>query len=238
MANSVFSSMVEKFKSAFIPEVDDKLAYTFNGELAVYHKKSDSYTAYVNGELVEIPSNMVIKMPVFTINKPIDQLRAGDTIKTKSLDSSTYTYSVITEVRDGVIYSNTFCGNKKRSMAIKDFFMGQKTVTTVLSMNMFGGQQDNGTANPFGNMNPMMLALLSDGDTDLKKMLPFMMMGNAGNGMNPMMLALLSGDDFGSGDDKWLIMAMMANQGNNAFANIFNFANSYSAVPTTDAAQN
>jgi hypothetical protein len=77
-----------------------------------------------------------------------------------------------------------------------------------------------GSANLFGDMNPMMLMMLMDKDSDMGSMLPMlMMMGGGGGGgggagqIDPMMLMMMMDGDKGMSDMLPLMMMMGGGQG-------------------------
>lgn len=223
MANSMFSSIIASYKSTFVPTIEESMGYTFSGNLAVYHKKTGAYTAFIDDELCTVPSEMIIKAPVYLISKPISDLKIGDIIKTKSLDSSSATYSKITKIENGKVHGITFNGNDKKVIAIKDVLTQQKTIPTVL--NLFG--QLNTSSTSIINNPMLMLALAKDenGDEDssLKSMLPLLMMQNGGgttNAQSMMPLMMMMSDRSGD-NDMWLAMAMMQGGGTNPFAGLF-----------------
>ena len=92
----------------------------------------------------------------------------------------------------GLVVIDVIAGERKEIMLAKSPF-GFNFATKVVN---FLGNAFNGTANadnPFGNM--WMLMALSEGNTDMKEMLPFMLMANGGMDMsNPMVMYALMGD--------------------------------------------
>lgn len=219
MANSIFASALERFKNQYVPVKDGHLSVTFSGEIC--EKRGDNYVAFINGELSEVLPQMVLDVPVYLISKPIAQVKVGDIVKTTSVNAkgnTTYTYQIITKVDSKSIHGKTFGGTNRVVTPAKGLVDGQQIVQVAI--NLFAGFGNQQVANGF---NPMMFALLSDktGSSDLKDLLPFMMMSqNNGQGFNPMMLLALSGDSNSDLSDI-LLFSAFSQQGGMNFADLF-----------------
>lgn len=249
--SKIFNSIIANYKAQFIPVRDEKVRCTMDGTIAC--PSNGEYHAFINGELTNVPQELLIDVPVYRISKPIDQLRPGDIIKTssaKTLKDGTvspegkFTYRLVKSVADGKISTISFSGADSKITPVKDFFLGQKTASVVV--NLFAGIAGGAAGTGIAGINPMLLmALASDGDkSGMKDMLPFLMMqgGAAGTGINPMMfLALKDGDGDGDLSDLFMMQALAggfgANAGVNPLANLFGgVAPVAPAAPAADAA--
>lgn len=225
-----FSSIISKVKAQFLPVRDEKLRMTFSGDLVAPH--NGEYTGFIDGVLQAVPEEMTVSVPVFTIAKPISQVKEGDIIKTtgtkpcvKSAGTkATWTYHRVDKITNDKIWTSTFGGSSRKMTPIQDFFLKTKTVDVVV--NLFAGGF-NSNSNGFNPM--MMLAFMDkeDGSFNMKDMLMMQMFsGQQGqNGFNPMMLLALK-DDCSMGDDDGLgLMLMMSMMnGQNPFAAFANAA--------------
>lgn len=220
--NNFVQNIIAKYKSQFVPVRDTKLGiYIPTGAIAKAVKcdgsygNPEEYRVFIDGELTTVPAALVTtSIPVYRINKPLDQLKVGDIVRTG--DEKKFTYRLVTKIEDGKVYSNTYGGKEDTKVtAIKDLFVDTKTVSTVVNLMQgfnFGGQ---------GGVlqNPMLLALLNDdeGDNGLDTMIMLNLFGQqsglANNSMLP--LLLMKGGDF---DAKTLMLMQMA-QGQGAQAN-------------------
>lgn len=202
MKNSI-KNLGERLKAQFYPQEATDVRIAMDGNICV--ETNDGFVAIDNEfHLISYPSEMVIDIPAYTIAKPFDQLKVGDVIlRTKS-------YGKIKSIKDGKITVVGYTGSGSNVYPIKDFLLGQSTIRVVVS---YTGVVD-------GQINPLMLALMSkNGKND--NLLPLMMLSQNGGNItqNPMMLALLAGDD--NFDLKDIMMFSMLNGGQNPFANLF-----------------
>lgn len=228
---NIFSSALAKFKEQYVPVVDNKIRMTMDGNIACPH--AGGFTAFVNGELVSVPEELLLEVPVYRIQKPLEAVQVGDVIKTGT--DKKYTYHKVVAVKDGNVITNTYGGTvNKKFTPIKDLLLGAKTVSVVVNLfgNVTGGQT------PAGGLNPMMLMALADGDKK-SKLLPLLLMnqgqGSCQGGFNPMMLLALGDDDSESSDafETMLMMQMMGGQ--NPFAGLCGLTPV--ATTATDTAQ-
>ena len=254
--NNFIQSMIAKYKSQFVPVRDTKLGiYIPTGDIAKAVKVDGSYSnpveyrVFINGELTTVPASLVTtSIPVYRINKTLDQLREGDVIRTG--DEKKFTYRRVTRVDGNNIIADSFGGaSGGKVTAIKDLFMDAKTVS--VAVNMMSGFNLQGQGGVL--QNPMLLAMLNDedGDNGLDTMIMLNMFsqqsGAANNNLLPLLfmkggdfdaktlmlmqmaqgqgaqnnslLPLLLMNDGGCDKDMFLMMAMMG--GNNPFANLF-----------------
>ena len=210
--NKIFDTMMERFKAQFMPVVDESLQVTMDGEVAVPTKEGD-FVAIKGEELTSYPAEMTLDMPVYVLAKKVEDVKAGDIIKSGS------SYSKVTKVNKNnqgklVSFSTlSYSGHGKTVKPITDFLMGQSTVKVVINL-MSGFSDTNG-------INPMMLMALKDGDSnDSLMMLLLMQQMNGGaqagtnpfGNINPMMLMLMGGE--GNNDTFKTIMMMQMMQGN------------------------
>lgn len=265
--NNFVQNIVAKYKAQFVPTRDTKLGiYIPTGDVAKAVKvdgsysNPDEYRVFINGELTTVPAALVTtSIPLYRINKPIDQLKVGDIVRTG--DGKKFTYRLVTKIENGKVYSNTYGGKEDTKVtAIKDLFVDTKTVSVVVNLMSgfnFGGQSgvlqnpmllamlndedgDNGLdtmimLNMFSqqsgaaNNNLLPLLLMKGGDFDAKTLM-LMQMAQGQGAQNNNLLPLLLMNDGGCDKDTFLMMAMMG--GNNPFANLFG------ATPTAPAVAN
>lgn len=216
--NNFIQSMIAKYKSQFVPVRDTKLGiYIPTGDIAKAVKVDGSYSnpveyrVFINGELTTVPASLVTtSIPVYRINKTLDQLREGDVIRTG--DEKKFTYRRVTRVDGSNIIADSFGGaSGGKVTAIKDLFMDAKTVS--VAVNMMSGFNLQGQGGVL--QNPMLLAMLNDDDTDsgLEAMIMMNMFGQQGGNTNNLLPLLLMKD--GDVDAKtFMLMQAMQNQGN------------------------
>lgn len=216
--NTFVQNLIAKYKSQFVPVRDTKLGiYIPTGDIAKAVKVDGSYSnpeeyrVFINGELTTVPASLVTtSIPVYRINKPLDQLREGDIIRTG--DEKKFTYRRVTRVDGNNIIADSFGGaSGGKVTAIKDLFMDAKTVS--VAVNMMSGFNLQGQGGVL--QNPMLLAMLNDEDNDsgLEAMIMMNMFGNQGGNTNNLLPLLLMKD--GDVDAKTLmLMQAMQGQGN------------------------
>lgn len=210
--NKIFDTMMERFKAQFMPVVDESLQVTMDGEVAVPTKEGD-FVAIKGEELTSYPAEMTLDMPVYILAKKVEDVKAGDIIKSGS------SYSKVTKVNKNnqgklVSFSTlSYSGHGKTVKPITDFLMGQSTVKVVINL-MTGFGDING-------INPMMLMALKDGDSDNSLMMLLLMQQMNGGvqagtspfgNINPMMFMLMGGE--GNNDTFKTILMMQMMQGN------------------------
>lgn len=226
MANMI-SNYVERMKAAFIPQVDNQAKMAMDGTVVVRTNTANGkeWLGFKNGEAVAYPEEMLLDVPVYTIAKTIDQVKAGDIVKATSS-----TYARVEKIEGNQVYSVSFGGNMRKNTPVTDFLTQQKTIRVVV--NPFGGFAGD------MNNNMMLLAMLDgkeDGKGDLAEvmMLASMMSGQGaqnpfGNIMaNPMaMMMFMKGE--GSSSKDFLTMMMLQNCG-------FNMAAPAAKAPVAEA---
>lgn len=187
------TNLTDKLKNQFMSTKAEGIRMTMNGELCV--ETPEGYVSIdKDNKLTSYPEEMTIDVPVYTLVKPKDQLKAGDIIAVKN------SYAKVLDIKEDKIYCLSYTGTNKTVHSIKDVLFNQSTVRVVMSFND-------------GQINPMMFALLSE---DKDSLLPFLMMNNGGN-VNPMMYMLLAKKDDSSLKD---ILMMQALTGQNPFAQV------------------
>ena len=272
--NNFISSMIAKYKSQFVPVRDTKLGiYIPTGDIAKAVKcdgsygNPEEYRVFINGELTTVPAALVTtSIPVYRINKPLDQLKVGDIVRTG--DEKKFTYRLVTKIENGKVYSNTYGGKEDTKVtAIKDLFIDNKTVSTVVNLMQgfnFGGQggilqnpmllallndEDEDTGldtmimlNMFGkqsglaNNSMLPLLLMKDGDFDTKTLMLMQMMQGQGTQANNLLPLLFMDRGMGNSKDMFLMMTMMG--GNNPFGQLFAAPAGAPAVVTSEATVN
>lgn len=206
MSNSNSNSIKgikDRLTSMFMPTKAEDVRIATDGNICV--ATSNGYVAIdANNNLTSYPAELTLKLPVYIISKPKEQLMVGDVI---ALDRS---YAKITKISGGKISAISYTGTGKVIHTIKDFLFNQTMVRVVCSL----------AGNLGGQINPMlMLALADNGDKD--SLLPLLMMSQNGGalGINPMMLMMLSDKGEGTSMKDMLMVAAMS--GNNMFGNMF-----------------
>ena len=214
---NVFGGLMGKFKSQFVPEKVENLKISSTGLICV--PINNEYVAIdANNNLVAFTKELCFDCPMYTINKPSDQVAVGDIIK----DGNSYG-KVIKKKEDGSLSVLSYSGTTKNRKAVKDFILNSAFATVVV--NMFSQSTS-------GGFNPMMLMMMDeDNNVDMKDMMMMQMMSGQGNqagGMNPMMMMMMmKGDGEGEGNKSSMmenLMMMQMMQGNttaNPFGSMF-----------------
>lgn len=167
---SVFSSFIEKYKSQFIPEKEESLKLSMDGNICV-PIGSEYVGINADNELISYPTEMCMDVPVYIISKPFNQVQVGDIVK---LNNSFL--KVLRKNDNGTLQCLSFSGYSSNRREIKDFMLGQALVRVVV--NIFSGMTTNG-------FNPMMLMMMNKGGDS--SMFETMMMMQMMGGQNPMM---------------------------------------------------
>lgn len=213
--NSMFSGILSRYTSQFMPEKEHNIRMSLGGTLCVcVDKNSDDWVAIdSNGELTSYPGSMTIDMPfIYSIAKPNNSINVGDIIKNGG------SYAYVTEVSaDGTLKIQSFSGYTHNKKAIKDAIMGQATTKVIINPFNF----DEGCG-----FNPMMLALANGESFDVESLMALSMtpqgknlFSNTGGGFNMAMLWMLNKKQ-GSGGGM-LEMLIMSQMFGGPFANIF-----------------
>ena len=231
-SNKMMSTVLEKFKNLYMPEIAENLKISMNGQVCV-PVDGDYVSIDANGELVSFPENFTIDMPVYVISRSIDQINVNDIV---ARGKNYFKVTEIVKNEDGTVKdlkTIAYSGFNHTVKPVKDFMLGQKTIKVVI--NLFNGFNGNG-------IDPMMLALLKDDEgegNDFLMMLIAMqaMNPNSGNGllttMNPMMLLALSGNGDGNNMFQAMMMMQMMQGMNNANGNLFgSFGNMFKTQNT------
>lgn len=201
--NSI-KGIAARMKEMFMPTEAKDVRIATDGNICV--ATSQGYVSIdANNQLTSYPVELTIDLPVFVICKPKNQLTVGDVI---ALDRS---YAKVVKIDGDKISAISYTGAGKTVHTIKDFLFNQTMVRVVVSL----------AGNLGGQINPMMLMMMS-GKDDKDSLLPLMMMTQNGGavGMNPMMLMLLADKGEGSSSMKDMLM-LSAISGNNMFGNMF-----------------
>ena len=215
---SMMSSMMSKFTSQFVPTEENDVKLSMDGNLVV--KQGNEFVGIVGdkNELKAYPEEMCFDVPVYSINKPSKDIKAGDIIKRKN------SYYKVTTVKDnGVLSLLSFSGNYTSSKEIKDAVLNQSFEKVLI--NYFN--QDNNSG-----FNPMMFMFMKDSNVDMEALMMMSMMSqndnsnfNFGNmfgsnsGMNPMMMMLMMKDKGDSSIKDMMMFSMMGNMFNNQKTN-------------------
>jgi hypothetical protein len=173
---NMFKNYIERMKSSFVPQVDEKARMAMDGTVVVLTNTANGkeWLGVKGSEKVAYPEEMLLDgVPVYTIAKTIDQVKVGDIVKATSS-----TYAVVEKIEGGNIYNTTFGGNLRKNNPITDFLTQQKTVRVVVNPFSFAGGADM-------NNNMMMLMLLDGKDgnnSDLAEVMMVASMLNGGHG--------------------------------------------------------
>ena len=175
---SMISNYVERLKASFVPQVDTQARIAMDGTVCVKTNTANGkeWLGVKGGEMVAYPEEMLLEgVPVYTIAKTLDQIKAGDIVKATSS-----TYARVEKVQDGKLYSVTFGGNVRKNVPIKDFLTQQETFRVVVNPFSFAGGADM-------NNNMMLLMLLDNKDEKKGDVAEVMMLASmlGGSGKNP-----------------------------------------------------
>lgn len=209
---SMISNYVERLKASFVPQVDEQARLAMDGTVCVKTNTANGkeWLGVKGNEMVAYPEEMLLSgVPVYTIAKPLSQIKAGDIVKATSS-----TYARVEKVEDGKLYSVTFGGNVRKNVPIKDALTRMETFRVVVNPFNFSGSAEM-------NNNMMLLMMLDNKETGKGDLAEVMMLASMlggqgqanpfGNIMaNPMALMMLSSKDGGSLKD---VMMMQMIQG-------------------------
>lgn len=215
MAN-MMKNYVERMKASFVPQIDEKARIAMDGTVVVLTNTANGkeWLGLKDGAKVAYPEEMIMnEVPVYTIAKTVDQIKAGDIVKATSS-----TYAVVEKVENGIVYNTTFGGNVRKNTPITDFLTQQKTLRIVVNPFGFAGGADM-------NNNMMMLMMLDGKDSDKGDLAEIMMLSSMLSGQgaanpfaniaqNPMAMMMFMKGDGGSSKD-FLTMMMLQNCGFN-----------------------
>ena len=200
MNNKMFSKLIDYYKSQFFPEKEEGVKLSIDGALCV-PVNGEYIGVKSDGSLTSYSEEVLIDVPVYSINKPQSQVKVGDIVKI-----GTRYGRVNAKNDDGSLEIIYFNGVSENTHEIKDMLLGQSLVRVLVNMFNFDG----------GNgINPMMLLAMSDKEEiDMKSLFLMQAMSNGQgfggtsvNGFNPMMLIALSDDE--KNNDMFTMMALM-----------------------------
>lgn len=181
--NKMFSSIIENYKSQFIPTKEEGVRMAMDGTMCVL--VGDKYVGHTNGKLVSYPTEMTLKVPCYSINKPQSSVNVGDVVKVKATFGK-----VLAKNEDGSLKVLSFSGYIQNKQEVTDFMFGEAMVRVI--MNVFNFE------NSTNGFNPLLFALAEGDSLDAKGLLALSMtaqgknlFSQCGNGFNPMMLMLL-----------------------------------------------
>ena len=224
-SDGMFSGLVEKYSSQFIPKKETDVRMSLTGLLCV--PQDDQYIGIdQNNDLVGFDRSLTVDIPVYSIEKTISNIAPGDIVK----NGRNYS-KVIGKNSDNSLKVLSFSGYSHNKKAVKDFMLGQTTARVLI--NMFNFDEKTG-------FNPMFFAMASGDKFDVKSLLMLSMtpqgknmFSNTGGGFNPMMLLML--DQSNSGKDDLMPLLMMSGLmgGQNPFNNMFGQSPTKSSSPET-----
>lgn len=226
-SNAMFSGMLGKYKSQFIPERETNVRMSMTGLLVV--PVNGEYVGIdVNNKLMSFPEEMTISIPVYSINKLNSAVQVGDIVK----NGNTYA-KVVGKNSDGSLKVLTYTGYTRSKKEVVDFFVNQATTRVLINMFNFDNSEN--------SFNPLFFAFANGDHIDVNSLMMLAMtpqgknlFSNAGGGFNPMMLMMLDSNK-GGNSSLFETMAMMSMMGGgNMFGNMPNMFNPM--TPTTPAA--
>ena len=214
-SNAMFSGMLGKYKSQFIPERETNVRMSMTGLLVV--PVNGEYVGIdVNNKLMSFPEEMTISIPVYSINKLNSAVQVGDIVK----NGNTYA-KVVGKNSDGSLKVLTYTGYTRSKKEVVDFFVNQATTRVLINMFNFDNSEN--------SFNPLFFAFANGDHIDVNSLMMLAMtpqgknlFSNAGGGFNPMMLMMLDSNK-GGNSSLFETMAMMSMMGGgNMFGNMFN----------------
>ena len=218
-SNAMFSGMLGKYKSQFIPERETNVRMSMTGLLVV--PVNGEYVGIdVNNKLMSFPEEMTISIPVYSINKLNSAVQVGDIVK----NGNTYA-KVVGKNSDGSLKVLTYTGYTRSKKEVVDFFVNQATTRVLINMFNFDNSEN--------SFNPLFFAFANGDHIDVNSLMMLAMtpqgknlFSNAGGGFNPMMLMMLDSNK-GGNSSLFETMAMMSMMGGgNMFGNMPNMFNS------------
>lgn len=199
MKTNMFASVIEKYKSQFIPVEEKNVRITIDGNIAV--KVNNEYRSInKDDEITSYTEEMCFDFPVWSINKLYNKVVVGDIIYAGDQYAK-----VISINNNGALRCLTYNGDVTTQREIKDFFIKQPFVKTLV--NMFSGIS--------ADINPMMMLAFAGDNVNMQDILMMQMMQGQQN-INPMMLLLLNKDQSDSKALEMMLMMQMMN-GKNLF---------------------
>lgn len=200
MKTNMFASVIEKYKSQFIPVEEKNVRVTIDGNIAV--KVNNEYRAInKEDEITSYAEEMCFEFPVWSINKLYNKVAVGDIIYAGDQYAK-----VISINNNGALRCLTYNGDVTTQREIKDFFIKQPFVKTLV--NMFSGIS--------ADINPMMMLAFAGDNVNMQDILMMQMMQGQQD-INPMMLLLLNKDQSDNKALEMMLMMQMMN-GENPFA--------------------
>lgn len=200
MKTNMFASVIEKYKSQFIPVEEKNVRITIDGNIAV--KVNNEYRSInKDDEITSYTEEMCFDFPVWSINKLYNKVVVGDIIYAGDQYAK-----VISINNNGALRCLTYNGDVTTQREIKDFFIKQPFVKTLV--NMFSGIS--------ADMNPMMMLAFAGDNVNMQDILMMQMMQDQQD-INPMMLLLLNKDQSDNKALEMMLMMQMMN-GKNPFA--------------------
>lgn len=220
--NNAMTSMMQKFMERSFKIVDDVVIDFTNNQVGIRTKDNNIVTCkpiysdpvpvaegepsqpqtIVDWELCEnIFGEMGFDIPAFAQARSFNDVKLGDII----LDAAGKTFGWVIEKKVKSLLVKRPSGTATTYSAPNVTMMGAGTPTYMVISNMISGEM--------GSMLPMIM-MMKEGGKDLKKLLPFMMMANQGQGtagVNAMMPIMMMMGDSDSDMEKLLPMMMMMN---------------------------
>lgn len=197
---SMFAGIADKFRSQYSPVLEEGVKMSSDGTVCVaigneyIGMKSD-------GSLTSYPRQMLINIPVYSINKPSDQVHIGEIIKTGNQYGR-----VMMRNPNGSFKIQSYDGYTQDKQEVQDFLLGQSMTRVLINVYSF-------EANGF---NPVLFALADEGNDFGVDDLFMLSMTDKGKdllgktGMNPLMLMMFAnkGENNSFGNDALSLMLM------------------------------
>lgn len=189
------NTMIGNMKNSLFREIKNVAIDVQSGKFGI--KTADGIAVYTDkGISVNPITEMGFNVPAFAIRVEVSTLKTGDIL----VVGDEVVFFKASSKEDGGYEVISPIGETRKVTQVTNMFFGKNTVLAI--PNMFGGASAEG----FGGMNPMMMAMMlgdnkgltvGSGGFDMKTFMLLSMMGNKDNkdmgGMNPMMMALMLG---------------------------------------------
>jgi hypothetical protein len=208
---SLFAGIADKFRSQYSPVLEDGVKMSSDGTVCV--AIGGEYIGMKpDGALTSYPHQMLINIPVYSINKPSDQVQIGEIIKTGNQYGR-----VMMRNPNGSFKIQSYDGYTQDKYEVQDFLLGQSMTRVLINVYSFEANGFNPVlfaladeSNDFGVDDLFMLSMTDKGKELLGK-----------TGLNPAMLMMLASKDedknFGNNMMSMFLMSQMFGNGQNPF---------------------
>ena len=127
-ANNMFAGIADKYKSQWIPEREDGVKMSMDGTMCI--AVGDEYIGMKSdGTLTSYPREVLIDIPVYSINKPSNQVQIGDVIK----NGNSYG-RVMMKNPDGSLKILSYTGYTHNKQEVQDCLLGQAMIRVLVNV--------------------------------------------------------------------------------------------------------